>query len=455
MTFDELNALEKIEAVKMVVPENVELKEKDLHKFPDDPAVIVYVGNYSESDDQFCEFIEKFDTPDSEIDVQNFLEVISKKIVKDPILSDKETIKNVDITYSIVFDQYNRLIRRSPDSLHDWAEAKGTFLWYDSILPKRRHKQFLKIKKVQDNEAMEDISSKIKKIYGFADLEITYLQYFCSQSKLDDLDPSLNTMLYLWSKEQYTGKTTVASYICAFLNGENSRDVDAHKSDLNTELQMDRFDIPNAVSSQCTLIDEGGFYDMSKTYESFKQMITSNSCKIEFKYKSSKRNKSCHRNYIMTSNIDPIRFVKDETERRLLALHFKRPEDIGFTELEKLWKKFVYECNLSAIKLESIYKEVIRPNAQVGEVSHIMIELADILTETKINNCVPITQASFSISNVQTISEVYILKDKFTRNVIKEVLIKLYGEPDKQQRFYKSRRGINGFGKISDEELPF
>lgn len=55
------------------------------------------------------------------------------------------------------------------------------------------------------------------------------------------------------------------------------------KSKLSTELQFNKFDRPKAIYNRCTMMNDGGFHDMTKSYDVFKQSITSNSCEIEYK----------------------------------------------------------------------------------------------------------------------------------------------------------------------------
>jgi hypothetical protein len=451
MNYEQLKVLDRDDAISMVIPKGEKINTQIRQLFPHNPEVIIF-GDYWKTNDLIADFINKYVKPENEQKICEFLQDIAYSISSDRVLSNNEARKNVNIDYSIIFDQYNRMLRRNPDTLFDWAEAKATFIWFEYILFKRREAQFIQIVKEQDNEKLSEISSQIKKIYNFSDLEMIYLKYFCSQSKIDGLDASLNTFIYLWSKEKFTGKTTVSEYICSFLNGENRKNCESHKSELKRELQIERFDIPNAISSRCTLLDEAGFHDMTKTYDKLKSMITSNSCSIEYKYKNSKRTKKCYRNYIMSSNNDPIWFVKDESERRILSIHFNKPEQTSFEELEKLWYKFVLECNYSVKKLEAIYHEIIMPNSQDGDVKYIMTELKDILSIEKIGACT--STGYFSVSNIMTFSE--IILQKLPRNIVKDVLIKLYGQPDASQRFYKLKRLNCNLDEIQKEiNLPF
>ena len=453
MNYKKLKEIGRHEAIKMVVPDDVEVTNKIDKYFPFFPDVILFGGNYWKSNELIAQFVDEFVVPKSETDISNFLQDIAYRIVSDPVLAGTDSRKYVNVDYQLIYKQHFSLYR-TPDLLFDWAEAKGTFIWFEHILSKRRNEQFVKIKKEQDIEKLKVISEKIKKIYSFSDLEIIYLQYFCSQTKLDDLDPSLNTFLYMWSKEQFTGKTTVSEYICSFLNGEETKNAGDHKSKLKNEIQLERFSIPKATTSRCTFLDEGGFFDMTKTYDNFKEAITSNSCEIEYKYKNSKRTKRCYRNYIMSSNNDPIYFVKDETERRILSVHFSKPEETSFKELQKIWHEFVLECNLSVLRLQAIYSEIIRPNCQAGESSHIILELLDILTQDRIGTCG--NESYFSVSNIMTLPE--IIAQKIPRKIVKEVLFKLYGKPDSNQRFFKSHRELykeGDFEEMKQIELPF
>lgn len=68
------------------------------------------------------------------------------------------------------------------------------------------------------------------------------------------------------------------------------------------------------------------------------------------------------------------------------------------------------------------------------------LDLIDIFSKERINNCT--TTGYFSVSNVMGIKE--LVEKKLSRGIVKGILIKLYGKPDKSQRFYKSKREIYG-----------
>lgn len=452
MNYQELKQISQIEAMQVVSPPGIDVTGDLYNRFPRYPEVIVFGAEYWRSYDQIVDFITKYVQPENERDIAEFFQDIVYRICSDPVLDDADARKNLNINYKLVYKQHSSLYK-SPDALFDWADSRSTFLWYEYILPGKRKSQFQKIIRTHDEDALIAISRRIKRIYKLSDREITYLQYFCSQAKREDLDPSLNTFLYIWSNEKFTGKTTVSEYVCSFLNGETTRDASPYKSDLSREMQIGRFDIPAAISCRCTMLDEAGFHDMTKTYDKLKSMITKNSCEIEYKYRSSKRPKRCYRNYIMSSNNDPIYFVKDDSERRILPINFTKPERVSFEELEKIWHEFVSQCNFGVKRMTEIYENVIHPNSQAGEYQNIISELKDVLTPERMATCNP-SRSYFSISNVMSFPEV---RDQrgVDRKMVKEALVFLYGQPDKSQRFYKINRHIILEDEAKTDTMPF
>ena len=59
----------------------------------------------------------------------------------------------MNVAYTLLYKQYYSLFS-NPTKVSDYAEASGTFFWFDSILKKRREIQFQKIKKEQDDAAL-------------------------------------------------------------------------------------------------------------------------------------------------------------------------------------------------------------------------------------------------------------------------------------------------------------
>ena len=141
----------------------------------------------------------------------------------------------------------------------------------------------------------------------------------------------------------------------------------------------------------------------------------------------------------------------DEKERRILPIHFKKPESMEFPDIKEMWYKFVLECNFSIRRMQEIYDNIIQPNSQVGDTSNIMMEFRDIFTKEKING-LDINCSYFNVSQAMKLPEI-VANKKITRRLVKDVLISLYGLPDKNQRFsIHARDLIEG---TKPEDLPF
>lgn len=149
-------------------------------------------------------------------------------------------------------------------------------------------------------------------------------------------------------------------------------------------MQFDRFAIPKSTTSRCTLIDEGGFSDMEKSYDNFKQTITSNSCEVEYKRRQTSRKDDVIETIYSQATRARSSLCKTKTSEECCSFTSKKPKKLTSDELFEMWYTFVYECNLPAEKLESIYWGFIQPNSQVGELKNIMTELIDIFTRLRI-----------------------------------------------------------------------
>jgi len=445
MTYEQLDDLTQIEAVKMVVGD-IEIDSEVLEQVPHSSFNIIFGGKYWESDELISEFIELYVKPNSESDLARFFRYLCLKINRDPKLYKSDSLKLMNIDYQLLYNQYRGLFR-TPELLNDWAKNRAVFVWFDQILPEKRRIQFQKILKQQDDEALEAATSELREVYRFTEMEVLVLQYFCSQTKLEDFDTSLNIMLYTWSKEKGTGKSTVTAYVTSFLNGEEKRNEAPHESKLGIEMQYGRFDIPKAISSRCTMLDEGGHFDMTKSYNVFKSMVTGKYCEVEYKHKSGSIPKRCNRNYAATSNVDPKNFIKDEEERRLGVIHMKVPKKkLTKNEMDVLWRNFVLECNLPEEKLTSIYWDIFAKNPQAGEIKDVMSDLSYVLTRTRID-AICGNKPFFVLTNIMSFPE--IRDQKTSREVVKQVVTGLYGEPDSRQRYFRLNR------KASDDEIDF
>lgn len=186
--------------------------------------------------------------------------------------------------------------------------------------------------------------NELARIYRYSDADLEAWRYFVCQARRDDADPALNRAVYLWSEEKMTGKTTVARIVAGILNGcatweEARRDV--YLSDIPCELQFGGFDRPKATRYACVVMDEAfAGKSTAKYYGKFKTAITSDTANVNIKFGSAV-DIHCTRNYIFTSNNDIASVVADESERRLFEIHAKRPVEMDYEKLYRVWLDFI------------------------------------------------------------------------------------------------------------------
>lgn len=223
------------------------------------------------------------------------------------------------------------------------AAAEGMWLRrFERIeLERRRNAIF---SRERDGNAYLYACDRVRSIYGFNDTEMESLRYFVCQSRRDNSDPALNRALYLHSVEKMTGKTTVARIIAGVLNGCDSwREVQrgAYMSDIPTELQFGNFERPKATRYACVVMDEAfAGKTTAKYYGKFKTAMTSDTCSVEVKF-GGKFDIPCLRNYIFTSNNDISSVVADESERRMAVIEMRKPEQMEYTDLYRIWRAYV------------------------------------------------------------------------------------------------------------------
>ena len=186
--------------------------------------------------------------------------------------------------------------------------------------------------------------NELARIYRYSEADMEAWRYFVCQSRRNDADPALNRAVYLWSEEKMTGKTTVARIVAGILNGcatweEARRGV--YLSDIPCELQFGGFDRPKATRYACVVMDEAfAGKSTAKYYGKFKTAITSDTANVNIKFGSAV-DIPCTRNYIFTSNNDIASVVADESERRLFEIHAKRPIEMDYEKLYRVWLDFI------------------------------------------------------------------------------------------------------------------
>lgn len=448
--------MDRIEAIiKVTGLDESRLTDFVLSQFPDDPDVILFGGMKGD----LYSYLQDKDIK-SLSDIENILKELPHKIVGDSVLSNSALRGNCNYIYrDVLYRQYTRILS-SYKGIAEFSTGESIRLWFEHFLPAIREKNIPKIIKEQDDDALKEASKKLCEVYDLEPLDLLYLQYFCSHCKTD-IDSSRNICLWTWSEEQDTGKTTIAQYITAFLNGETDRNIDEFNSKIGREMQIkSRFDIPKATVNTCTMLDEVGEDDIKKYYSDFKTMITQKGCDVEYKYVSGLFPKKANFKYIATSNYSPEFAIQDKTERRIVTIKWKRPKKtLSFSQIRDLWYEFVLECNFSNKKLHEIYTDYIKTNPQKSDVLNQNIELDDFLTNEKLRTIVD-NQGYFTVMRIMSMSDIAQLR--LTRRMLTDVLVSRFGEPDKKRR-WKLRNEWEMLDEDEDartedtnyQELPF
>jgi len=275
----------------------------------------------------------------SQAEVKNFILKIFKKTMNSPALNDKKIVKTFPL-----FETFYLNVRYlySHGKADDEANKRSEQIWFGSLMEKNRKEKLKKLFSVQSDETIfNETVKKIKQIWQFTDKDIDAFRYFVCQVKNEDLNPSLNKCLYLWSKKKETGKTSIARAIISVLNGEeNVNNISLYESNISKELQFYEHDLPVAAYSNAVLLDEAMPNDTKKIYGQLKSVITSRGCKYNPKF-NSVIHLDCRRNYLFTSNEDISEFIKDDSDRRFIVINNEnKPEYLTFDEIFNIWKLF-------------------------------------------------------------------------------------------------------------------
>lgn len=445
----ESTQLTREQAVALVAGiDESKITEGVLAQFPNDPDVI-RLGGYQ---GDLIKYVADYE-PKNIQDIERVLETIPHKVLGDNVLSNNQLRANCHYIYrDVIYPQYKRVLS-TYKGLSEFVGSESVRLWFDVFQPKIRQEALPRIKKEFSQKEYEKVVRELCRIYDLSPRELDLLTYFCSHCKTD-IDASKNVCLWIWSQEQGTGKTTIAQYISAFLNGENDRNIDEFNSKIEVEMQIkSRFSIPKATINACTMLDEISLAAMQKNYTDFKNLITQRGCDVEYKFVSGIYPKKANFKYICTSNYSPEFAIADNSERRIVTIEWKRPlRELDFKQIKDLWWRFVLECNWDLEKLDEYYDTRIKASPQVSDVQRELDELAEYLTPTRIE-CACESDGRFNVLRVQQIPE--IARQNFSRKFIREALTLAYGIPDARGRWNLGK--LNPFENDldKDEEAPF
>jgi hypothetical protein len=293
----------------------------------------------------------------SQAEIKDFCIDIFDKIVTDKTLNDKKRRDAGNPRLANHWTMFHSLLH-SPSKPIDWAETTAVEMWNTHFMPEYLSQNLQRMKSENPLKPKKDIVALLQAIYGFTDADMYGFEYFFAQCLCDKMPAAKNKVLFL-SGAQYTGKSTVADIIACILNGEkNTENRGRYQSDIGTEMQINQFDIPVAVGTRCTVMDEAFYADMSKTYDNFKKMITMDSARIRFKFRNGVRVMSAHRNYVITTNRGISDIVIDDSERRFLAITFsQKPVKCDMRELWGMWREFILHCRKDVAEIEQMYND--------------------------------------------------------------------------------------------------
>lgn len=262
----------------------------------------------------------------------------------DLYMTNKDKLKR-DPTADVIHKRFYNL-RVSAHKEEDFSESISATVWTEYFAPKIREEKIAKLfGSAPNKKEFRKACDRLRTVYNFSELDVEKLRFFVEMVKAGRSFPnSLRRMLYIWSKEKKTGKSTTAYMITSLLNGDEDYNagMSKYKSDLNTEMQIKPYSLPKIAQYRCVYMDECFYTDMGKTYNTFKAMITSADGTARMPYGQEFKWYGLP-NYIATSNEPLETFVKDWNDRRYLELHFggKPTENLSFDEIFALWRSFV------------------------------------------------------------------------------------------------------------------
>jgi len=288
--------------------------------------------------------LQEFDFND-EREVAQSIRRCYECIIADAYLRSDDVRKNNPILLSF----YNRYKKHyTTIAFEGYCENTAKQMWLSFFAKKKRDEQLAKlIQSTPQQELYEQASERLKKIYKFTNEDITKLKLFCVQAlKGRSFPDSLRRMLYLYSEEKKTGKTTFARVLAEVLNGwECYEDSNLFNSQLSIEMQIQNYSVPKVAQYNCVVLDECFYSDMQKTYARFKEIITSRDGEGRLPYGQPFKWEGV-RNYIATSNENLSTFIADWSDRRYYNIDFKGvPEQVSELELFALIKQFVNNVN--------------------------------------------------------------------------------------------------------------
>lgn len=287
-------------------------------------------------------FLQEFDF-DSRDEIEKKIREFLRVVYADPYMRKKHLDEQNPIAAAL-FCRCRRIIE-DQSRFDKYPNVTSGEIWHGGFSRKRLQQRTAAMFSEQpDAKKYAEACERIKKVYSLSDIDIEKLHFFVEQVKSAEKFPnSLRRMLYVWSKEKQTGKTTSATMLVSLLNGDDDEThIARYSTSLSNEMQIKAFAVPKVAECNVCLMDECFYADMGKTYADFKRFMTSSNGRArlpfgqEFEWVG-------YPNYIATSN-DPLStFIKDWGDRRYLSINFEQKPSVqmDFPEIKALWRDFV------------------------------------------------------------------------------------------------------------------
>lgn len=303
-----------------------------------------------------------FDTRD---EIERAIRLFIRTVTMDDYMRRKKL--DEDNPYaSAIFTRYNKIMTDA-NRLDKYPVTLSGEIWHGGFCRKRLESRTAALfgSVTPDASKFAKACEHIKRVYSITDTDVEKMHFFVEQVKAGDKFPnSLRRMLYIWSAEMKTGKTTSATMLVSLLNGDpDYGNIARYSSNLATEMQVKSFAVPKISECNAVLMDECFFADMGKMYADFKRFMTSSNGRARLPY-GQEFEWTGQPNYIATSNDSLRKFIKDWSDRRYLSVEFKsKPtEQLTFDEIKQLWADFV--LNSTRTKEWSAWADELAPMSE-------------------------------------------------------------------------------------------
>ena len=405
--------------------------------------------------DSISDYLEKrtFSTKDQ---IKNLCKRIFNEYLEDKSFLDVKTFVKIYKMRGYMYQKQMENLCRGIDNLEKWAEGTSNQLWFGTYAIKGRTDAFNKLMKCeQSDELYKRAVIAIKENFNFNDLQIEMLKYAICQSKEMNCPASLNKAVYIWGAGKGTGKTTISATIVSILNGEKDHfNIRQYKSTLPQELGFADHVAPLICSSRAVLLDEAMPKDSSKSYDTFKDRITSDGAKIRFVYKN-QIDVFAKANYWLSSNHPLTAFVQDKSERRFFEIEIKSKfKKLTYSEIYNIFLQFIQQCKRTK-DWQKWYDEMSSDTEVKGIESQNAEDYNSYFSTQSFCNEIQMLPAQISIGTFY--SHIAKFEKVFSKQLARECVIKLFGDPYRPSIWRKSDvvAGLARMSEHNESELQF